>query len=104
MSSNATLGNLTHIASSKSIPDRVHAIDWQRVSQDLDEQGSAVIERLLSPSECQAIAALYTEEGIFRSQVIMGRHGFGRGEYKYFSYPLPDLIADLRTTVYPQLI
>jgi hypothetical protein len=84
--------------------ERVNAVDWQRVSRDLDAQGSATIERLLSPDECQAIASLYTKDGIFRSHVVMGRHGFGRGEYKYFSYPLPDLISDLRTAVYPELV
>jgi hypothetical protein len=84
--------------------ERVNAVDWQRVSRDLDAQGSATIERLLSPDECQAIASLYTKDGIFRSHVVMGRNGFGRGEYKYFSYPLPDLISDLRTAVYPELV
>ena len=81
----------------------IEKIDWDQASQDLDAQGSAIIERLLSPDECQAIAGLYPQDDIFRSKVVMGRHGFGRGEYKYFSYPLPDLIAGLRTTVYPRL-
>ena len=79
-------------------------IEWDRVSQDLDAQGSAMIEGLLAPEECQAIAGLYPNEDIFRSQVIMSRHGFGRGEYKYFNYPLPPLIATLRTSVYPHLV
>ena len=79
-------------------------VDWERVSQDLDEQGSAVIERLLSPEECRRIAALYPEDGLFRSHIVMAKHGFGRGEYKYFAYPLPGLIADLRTAVYPYLV
>ena len=92
------------IASSKSVTERIRAIDWERVSQDLDAQGSAMIERLLSPDECQAIASLYPKDDIFRSRVVMGRHGFGRGEYKYFSYPLPDLLAGLRTAVYPHLV
>ena len=56
-------------------------------------QGSAVMERLLAPEECAALAALYPEDGLFRSRIVMGRHGFGRGEYKYFSYPLPEIIA-----------
>jgi hypothetical protein len=91
------------IAPPKSIAKRVGAIDWEQVSQDLDAQGGAVLERLLSPNECQAIASLYSNDNIFRSHVVMARHGFGRGEYKYFSYPLPHLIARFRTAVYPHL-
>jgi len=74
-----------------------------RVAHDLDAQGSAVLEGLISPGECRTLAELYPEDGIFRSRVVMGRHGFGRGEYKYFSYPLPDIIAGLRTALYPRL-
>jgi uncharacterized protein len=83
---------------------KIEKIDWDSVSQDLDEQGSAIIDQLLSADECRAIASLYPEDDAFRSKVVMGRHGFGRGEYKYFSYPLPDLIASLRTAVYPRLV
>ena len=83
---------------------RLRDVDWIRLSQELDEQGSAVLTRLLSPEECLALATLYSREEIFRSRVIMSRHGFGRGEYKYFKYPLPDLIAELRATVYPHLV
>jgi hypothetical protein len=101
---NAAAKTVSPIASSKNIAEQVKAIDWERVSQDLDAQGSAIIEHLLSPGECRAIAGLYPEDGIFRSRVVMGRHGFGRGEYKYFSYPLPDLVAGLRTAVYPHLV
>jgi uncharacterized protein len=79
------------------------AIDWAQVSNDLDAYGSAVIESLISPAECSALAALYQAEERFRSRVVMDRHGFGRGEYKYFGYPLPDVIAWLRTTIYPHL-
>ena len=70
-------------------------IDWVRVSSELDSHGSAVIARLISASECDALAAFYTVDGRFRSRVIMANHGFGRGEYKYFSYPLPEPIAGL---------
>jgi hypothetical protein len=73
------------------------------VSQDLDARGSAVIAGLLSPEQCQTVAGLYQGDTGFRSRVVMGRHGFGRGEYKYFSYPLPPLVAGLRTSLYPHL-
>ena len=78
-------------------------IDWERLSADLDERGSAVIERLFSPRECRSLAALYEQDGLFRSRVVMARHGFGRGEYKYFGYPLPDVVAAPRTALYPPL-
>jgi uncharacterized protein len=78
-------------------------IEWERVARDLDAQGSAVIERLISPKECAALAALYPNDALFRSRVVMAKHGFGQGEYKYFAYPLPELIAKLRTTLYPHL-
>ncbi len=78
-------------------------MDWGRISQELDAQGSAVIEQLVTPRECASLAALYADEARFRSRVVMARHGFGRGEYKYFCYPLPEPIGRLRTALYPQL-
>ena len=75
-----------------------------RIAQDLDAQGHSVIEQLLSPEECQTIAGLYPNGEIFRSRIVMAQHSFGRGEYKYFSYPLPKPIAELRAGVYPQLV
>jgi hypothetical protein len=83
--------------------DRMGTFDWERVSQELDAQGSAMLERVLSAEECESLAALYLEDGLFRSRVVMARHGFGRGEYKYFRYPLPEIIADLRTAIYARL-
>lgn len=83
---------------------RVAAIDWARVGADLDAAGCAMLERVLSPEECAGLAGLYDDDSYFRSRIVMARHGFGRGEYKYFSYPLPDLIADLRTALYPRLV
>ena len=65
------------------------SIDWTQATADLDAQGCAVLKGLLSPDECDAIAALYPDDKNFRSRIVMGRHGFGRGEYKYFAYPLP---------------
>jgi hypothetical protein len=78
-------------------------IDWKRVGADLDAHGCAVIERLVSGTECDALAALYPVEARFRSRVVMARHGFGRGEYKYFSYPLPDVVQRLRQGLYGPL-
>jgi hypothetical protein len=82
---------------------RVNALDWQRISQELDSQGNAILDSILSPDECQALIGLYLNDDLFRSRVVMARHGFGRGEYKYFNYPLPNIIAELRTTLYPCL-
>jgi uncharacterized protein len=85
------------------IAARVDAIDWEQATSELDAQGCAVLKSLLSPDECRALAALYPDDSHFRSRIVMGRHGFGRGEYKYFSYPLPDLIAELRPALYARL-
>ena len=78
-------------------------IDWEKVGAELDERGSAVVERLLTPAQCRALVGLYVNEDLFRSRVVMARHGFGRGEYKYFAYPLPELLAAKRTALYPPL-
>lgn len=85
------------------LADRVHALDWEGVEKELDAQGFAVIENLITPVECEALVTLYPEENIFRSRVEMARHGFGQGEYKYFRYPLPGIISDLRNAVYSRL-
>src|SRR6516162_651821 len=82
---------------------RVATYDWQALTGDLDTYGCAVLPKLLSPGECRAIAALYSDESHFRSHIHMARHGFGKGEYRYFKYPLPHLIAGLRTALYPHL-
>jgi hypothetical protein len=82
---------------------RVVRYDWRALGQELDAQGCAVLDRLLTREECETIAALYAHEEHFRSHVVMARHGFGKGEYRYFSYPLPELIADMRATLYPRL-
>jgi uncharacterized protein len=76
---------------------------WAELSASLDARGSAVIERLLSAAECDGLAALYPADKLFRSRVVMARHGFGRGEYKYFRYPLPAKVAKLRGELYPHL-
>ena len=87
----------------RSAAARVAAYEWQALASELDNFGCAVLPTLLSSDECRAIAALYSDERHFRSHVHMARHGFGRGEYRYFKYPLPDLIDDLRTALYPRL-
>jgi uncharacterized protein len=79
------------------------AFDWSTVSTQLDGAGWALLPGILSAEECVALADLYDEPAHFRSRVIMQRHGFGRGEYQYFSYPLPSTIAQLRTSLYPHL-
>jgi uncharacterized protein len=89
--------------SSSDIATRVDAIDWAQATAELDAQGCAVLKGLLTPDECAALAAMYPDDSHFRSRIVMGSHGFGRGEYKYFSYPLPDLIAELRPLLYQRL-
>jgi len=89
--------------STADIAARVEAIDWTQATADLDAFGCAVLRGLLTPEECRALAAMYPDDGHFRSRIVMGRHGFGRGEYKYFAYPLPDLIAELRPALYVRL-
>ena len=85
------------------LAERIAAVDWDAVSVHLDADGAAVIERLLTPGECESLAALYPVDAVFRSRVVMARHGFGRGEYRYFRYPLPDLVDTLRSAIYPHL-
>jgi hypothetical protein len=86
-----------------SVGKRVEAVDWACVATCLDGNGWALLEGMLSARECAAIAGLYERDERFRSRIVMARHGFGRGEYKYFAYPLPDLVAALRTALYPRL-
>ena len=78
-------------------------VDWERVGQELDAFGCAVIPGLLAPQDCEAAAALYERTALFRSRVVMQQHGFGRGEYQYFAYPLPAPLAALREALYPPL-
>jgi len=86
-----------------SIASRVDAIDWDQAARELDAQGCAVLKGLLSPEQCRALTALYPDDSHFRSRIVMGRHGFGRGEYKYFAYPLPPVVAELRPALYLRL-
>jgi len=88
---------------SLDIDARVAAVDWASVSTHLDNHGWARLETLLTADECEAVAGLYEDDRRFRSRVVMVRHGFGRGEYKYFAYPLPNTVATLRIALYPRL-
>ncbi|WP_025039585.1 2OG-Fe(II) oxygenase [Nitrosospira briensis] len=92
------------IAPVRNTARRVNAFDGSRISNDLDARGCAVIKGFASLEECEALARLYVRDDIFRSRVVMARYGFGRGEYKYFSYPLPGIITELRTSIYPRLV
>ncbi|MBZ4334285.1 2OG-Fe(II) oxygenase [Corallococcus sp. AS-1-12] len=78
--------------------------DWEATGRELDARGCAVLEQLLTPDECEALALIYDLDDAFRSRVVMARHGFGRGEYKYFDHPLPELVTRLRTALYPHLV
>lgn len=98
-----TVHSLSTKRASRSAESRVAAQDWRALVSDLNVHGCAVMEKLLSPDECAEIAALYPREEHFRSHVVMARHGFGKGEYRYFRYPLPDMIEGLRTALYPSL-
>ena len=81
----------------------MNAIDWGRIEETLNSYGCAQINRLLSDDECNALVSMYAQDEHYRSRVVMSRHGFGSGEYKYFDYPLPDVVADLRTAAYRYL-
>jgi hypothetical protein len=82
---------------------RIAALDWTALGAALDAHGCAVTPALIDARTCDTIAALYAADQPFRSRVVMARHGFGRGEYKYFAYPLPELVAALREALYPPL-
>lgn len=79
------------------------AIDWRVVADALDTEGYALLPGLLDAAACAALAQRYTDDALFRSRVVMARHGYGRGEYRYFAYPLPEPVAGLREALYPPL-
>ena len=87
-----------------AVGERVRRLDWESLTRDLDATGNAVAQKLLTSAECAALAGFYGAENSFRSRVVMGRHGYGRGEYKYFAYPLPTIVAELRGAFYPHLV
>ncbi len=90
-------------ADQTDIAARAAGLDWTRIATELDAQGCAATGPLLSATECAALAAAYDDDALYRSRVVMARHGFGKGEYRYFAYPLPDPVAALRAACYPPL-
>jgi hypothetical protein len=82
---------------------RVATLDWANIAAELDTNGCAMVNGLLSRADCDTLASTYSRDELFRSRVVMARHGFGRGEYKYFRYPLPERVAALRDSLYPHL-
>ncbi|MGN7743329.1 2OG-Fe(II) oxygenase [Pseudomonas sp. 22526] len=90
--------------SAPSLEQRLACLDWPSIEQQLDQDGSALIGNLLSAEQCHQLSSLYPHSELFRSRVVMARHGFGRGEYQYFAYPLPQLVAELRSQFYPRLV
>lgn len=98
-----SVANNVSVVASHGLAGRIGTIDWQRISDELGAQGHAIIRSLLQPAQCSALADSYAARDLFRSRVVMSRHGFGRGEYQYFKYPLPEVIAALRRSLYPHL-
>lgn len=88
---------------STSMTERISALDWLGIAAALDAHGCAVVNGLVAPEACTELAALYDTEDAFRSRIVMARHGFGRGEYKYLAYPLPPLVSEIRAAMYPPL-
>lgn len=89
-------------AGRSSVAGRAGTLEWARLAEDLDAEGYAVVPALLTADECAELAGLYDRDDRFRSRVVMARHNFGRGEYRYFAHPLPEIVADFRTALYPR--
>jgi hypothetical protein len=85
------------------VTDRIEAIDWSEAARTMNEEGWVIVPAILTPSEADSIASMFDEDKRFRNRIIMERHGFGRGQYKYFDYPLPPLIDELRRGFYPHV-
>ena len=100
---NKNASNMVTVSADASAGGRIAAYDWTALAGELDGFGCAVLPRLLTPDECSSVASLYPDETHFRSHIMMARHGFGKGEYRYFKYPLPDLLGGIRTALYPHL-
>jgi hypothetical protein len=92
------------VASWEGLRSAFPALTPEGLEEQLDAAGCAILPRLLSPDDCDALVSLYAQDALFRSRIVMARHGFGRGEYRYFAYPLPEQVAMLRESVYPRLV
>jgi hypothetical protein len=99
----ASVKTIRQSADATPLPARIGSLDWPRIAADLDAYGCAVVGPLLGADACAALATRYDDDALFRSRIVMARHGFGRGEYKYFAYPLPDEVAALRTALFSPL-
>ncbi|MFP3507546.1 2OG-Fe(II) oxygenase [Burkholderia sp. SIMBA_062] len=97
------IADLQPAIESADLVQRVSAVEWTAVGSELDRYGCARVPGLLCADECTALASLYPRDALYRSRVVMARHGFGRGEYRYFAYPLPAIVDTLRTAIYPRL-
>ncbi len=86
-----------------TLTERLAALDWKAIARSLDESGQATTGPLLTTPECEALVSVYDDDSLFRSRIVMARHGFGSGEYQYFAYPLPEVVAELRGSLYPPL-
>ncbi len=93
----------TEELSAADLAARVESLNWPQIENELETYGCAIAKGLLLPEQCRALAALYPRDELFRSRVVMARHGFGRGEYKYFAYPLSEVVSILRRSLYPHL-
>jgi hypothetical protein len=107
---NALLANEGTASEEAALLDGTHAVarieglDWQSIANELNESGNAVLKSIVSVDDCEALTGSYGSDELFRSRVVMARHGFGRGEYKYFRYPLPDILQALRISLYERLV
>src|SRR6188472_1373623 len=98
-----TTATRTQDVSAVDMDQRFGGCHWPVIAQHLDAHGWALLPKLLAANECATMAGLYTDDRLYRSHILMARHGFGRGEYKYFTYPLPEMVSALRTALYPRL-
>lgn len=95
---------MTFLSSPQSIFERIECLSWPRILDSLDTQGFAITGQILTNEDCQVLKEMYSNNRFFRSRVIMQNHGYGRGEYQYFNYPLPSLVDSLRQSFYPKLL
>ena len=96
------IGSTRSVTGDTCVEARIAGYHWAAIGEELDGFGCAILPQLLSPDECRALSSLYSDESHFRSHVIMARHGFGKGEYRYFKYPLPDILGALRSALFPR--